>query len=208
MTTGLPASISPVASSVSVRPKAIWPEPAAVATCLLPEKTWTPLDLRSRKKPFAFSSPQATNRQAACVAVVPKSGLAMPILPFHRGLTRSASPFGRSASDTDLVLTSKIRARAANPYQLPSGSLNAAGTSSACRGLNGCSKPRSLSRMVLRISLFQNRSQRGWTASAINVLVSPTVFVLSTSNLLRSETPACLPRSLSTGSANSRSSAE
>ena len=65
-----------------------------MATCLLPERTWTPLALRSRKNFLAFSSPQAANRQAACVAVVPKSGLAMPILPFHLGFSRSARPVG------------------------------------------------------------------------------------------------------------------
>ena len=82
----------PIASSVSVRPKAIWPEPTACATCLLPERTWTPFAFRSRKNALAFSSPQAANRQAACVAVVPNSGLAMPILPFHLGSSRSRDP--------------------------------------------------------------------------------------------------------------------
>ncbi len=76
---------------------------------------------------LAFSSPQAANRQAACVAVVPKSGLAMPILPFHFGSSRSSIPLGRSASATSLVLTIRMRARAAKPYQVPSLALNVLG---------------------------------------------------------------------------------
>ena len=103
------------------------------------------------------------------------------------------------------MLTIRIRALAANPYQVPSGSRKPAGRSSACAGWNGWSSPCSLSRIVLRISLFQNRSHRGWTASAIRVFVRPTVFVLSTSNLALSKTPALLAWSLRTGSANSRS---
>ena len=58
-------------------------------------------------------------------------------------------------------------------------------------GWNGASKPFSLSRSVLRISLFQNRSQRGRLASAMIRFVRPTVLVLSTSNLGKTRTPLC-----------------
>ena len=98
-----------------------------MATCLLPERTCTPLAFRSRKNSLALSSPQAANRQAACVAVVPKSGLAMPIFPFHFGSSRSLMPLGRSASATSLVLTIRMRARPAKPYQVPSLALNVVG---------------------------------------------------------------------------------
>ena len=90
---------------------------------------------------MAFSSPQAANRQAAWVAVVPKSGLAMPIFPFHFGSSRSLIPLGRSASATSLVLTIRMRARAAKPYQVPSLALNVSGKSPAWPGRNGASKP-------------------------------------------------------------------
>ena len=43
---------------------------------------------------------------------------------------------------------------------------------------------------MFKISLFQNRSQRGRAASAMIRLVSPTVFVLSTSNLESTRTAA------------------
>ncbi len=84
---------------------------------------------------MAFSSPQAANRQAACVAVVPKSGLAMPIFPFHFGSSRSLIPLGRSASATSLVLTIRIRARAAKPYQVPSLALNVVGQVAGVAGM-------------------------------------------------------------------------
>jgi prepilin-type N-terminal cleavage/methylation domain-containing protein len=84
-----------------------------------------PLSMRAfslsrRKNALAFSSPQAWNRQAAWVAVVPNSGLAMATLPFHFGSTRSLMLLGRSASGTTLLLTIKIRARAAKPCHKPS----------------------------------------------------------------------------------------
>ena len=125
------------------------------------------------------------------MAVVPKSGLAMPIFPFHFGSSRSLIPLGRSASATSLVLTIRMRARAAKPYQVPSLALNVSGRSPAWLGWNGASKPFSLSRSVFRISLFQNRSHRGRAASAMIRFVRPTVLVLSTSNLGRTWTPLC-----------------
>ena len=45
---------------------------------------------------------------------------------------------------------------------------------------------------MLRISLFQNRSHRGCSASVMIRLVRPTVLVLSTSNLGKTSTPVCL----------------
>src|SRR6185312_1203422 len=133
----------------------------AVATCLLPESTWTSFFFRSVKNALAFSSPQAAKRQVACVAVVPKSGLAIAILPLNFGSRRSARPLGRSASATSLVLTTRIRALAAKPYQVPSFALNSPGMSAAFGGDQLASIPFSPRRSVLRISLFQNRSHRG-----------------------------------------------
>ncbi len=80
------------------------------------------------------------------MAVVPKRGLAIPILPFHFGSSRSSIPFGRSASATSLVLTIRTRARAANPYQVPSLARKVAGRSAAWDGRNGASSPFSLRR--------------------------------------------------------------
>ena len=68
------------------------------------------------------------------MAVVPKSGLAMPTFPFHFGSSRSAIPSGRSASGTSLVLTIRMRARAAKPYQVPSLALNVVGDVGGVRG--------------------------------------------------------------------------
>ena len=58
---------------------------------------------------------------------MPKSGLAMPALPFHFGSARSRTLVGRSPSGTSSVLTIRIRARAAKPYQEPSAALYCVG---------------------------------------------------------------------------------
>ena len=51
-----------------------------------------------RKKSLASSSPHAANRQAACVAVVPNSGLAIPHRSSHCGSRRSRIDFGLRSS--------------------------------------------------------------------------------------------------------------
>ena len=178
-----------MASSVSVRPTSIRPSPTACATFLLPEKTCAPLAFNARKYRFAASSPHAANRQAAWVAVVPNRGLARPILFFRRGSIRSSNPRGRSDSLTVSTLINKTLARAARPYQVLSAALNAGAIPGAAATSKGCKRPWSCNRMVLRISLFQNRSQRGRAFSATIALTRPTVLVLSTSYFAATSTP-------------------
>src|SRR5215831_5314142 len=74
-----------------------------------------------RKKSSAFSSPQAANKHAACEAVVPNSGLAIPIFPRHFGSVRSRMDFGFLSPPARFLFTNKILARAANPNQRSSG---------------------------------------------------------------------------------------
>ena len=82
--------------------------------------------------------------------------------------------------------------RVAKPYQVLSLAWNSAGMSAALGGDQLASIPFSWSRRVLRISLFQNRSQRGLAASRIRSWARPTVLLLSTSNLVSTSTPDCL----------------
>ena len=76
------------------------PPPAPPACCR--DRICTSFASSWRKNSLAFSSPQAANRQAACVAVVPNSGLAMPHLAAPladrpgRGSTWAARPRGTS----------------------------------------------------------------------------------------------------------------
>src|SRR5262249_27471074 len=91
----------------------------------------TPFALSCWKNDLACSSPHAANSAAACIVVVPKSGLAIATCPFQRGSIRSLIDFGRSPEATRFLLTRKSLARAAKPVQLPSAALNAAGMPAA-----------------------------------------------------------------------------
>ena len=59
------------------KPNASEPAATASATCLLPDMIRA-FGFTPRKKSLASSSPHAANKQVACVAVVPNSGLAIP----------------------------------------------------------------------------------------------------------------------------------
>ena len=65
------------------------------------------------------------------MVVVPKSGFAMAASPLQCGFARSMIERGIEASSTRVVLTSRTRARAANPVQVPSAALKAAGIAAA-----------------------------------------------------------------------------
>ena len=71
------------------------------------------------------------NYVCALMAVVPATGRAMAPLPTHLESARSLSLSGRTSSGTSFLLYISTRARAANPVQQPSGSLNSAGIPSA-----------------------------------------------------------------------------
>src|SRR6476620_2432030 len=126
MVTGMPFSISLIASSVSVRPKARAGLATAWATCLLPDFTWA-FRFRSRKNAFALSSPQAANRQAACVAVVPNSGFARQHRSYHCESVMLGIDFGQRSSETWFVFTNSTRARAAKPDHKPAGDFTLSG---------------------------------------------------------------------------------
>ena len=79
----------------------------------------------------ALPDPHRANNAATCVPVVPKSGYAIATRPRHCGSVRLPSRLGHCASGSMEVLTMMTRARAANPVQYPSGSLNRSGMSSA-----------------------------------------------------------------------------
>ena len=120
------------------------------------------------KNSFASSSPQAANRQAACVAVVPNSGLAMPHRSYHCGSVRSRIDFGRRSS-ADLIRVDDQHAgprREAVPHAVRR-LARSPEMHSACGELYGRNKPCRSSRSVLRISLFQNKSHRGRSRSAM-----------------------------------------
>ena len=104
----------------------------ARATCLLPVMIWT-FALSRLKNAFARSSPQTANRQAACVAVVPNSGLAMPTRSFHWG-----APDRRSTSAVGLAHQFRVDDQHARPGREPvpraAGERSMAGYSSASGG--------------------------------------------------------------------------
>ena len=87
------------------------------------------------------------------------------------------------------MFTISTRARAAKPCHMPFGDRALAGKSSAAGELYGRNSPCRSSRSVLRISLFQNKSHRGRSRSAMIAWASPTVFVDSVSNFERTTMP-------------------
>src|SRR5205823_7605404 len=92
----------------------------------------------------AGSSPQAVKSAAMWIVVVPKSGFAIAACPFQRGLARSRIDAGRSAAATRLVLTRRMRARAAKPVHAPSEALNGAGIPAAFGDTHGSTRPRAI----------------------------------------------------------------
>src|SRR5262245_16534863 len=103
----------------------------------------------------------------------------------HCGSVRSRIDFGRRSSETWFVLTISTRALAANPCHMPLGDLALAGEPAAAGELYGRNSPCRSKRSVLRISLFQYKSQRGRSRSEIILLANPTVFVDSVSKVER-----------------------
>ena len=80
-----------------------------MATCLLPERTWTPLAFRSRKKALGLLVAPGGEQAGGVRGRRAEERLGDADLPFHLGSIRSLIPLGRSASATSLVLTIRIR---------------------------------------------------------------------------------------------------
>src|SRR5215813_3666325 len=91
----------------------------------------TLLAFRAARNARACSSPQVVNNAATCIVVVPKSGFAIAVCPFQRGLARSRMESGISAGETRFLLTRSTRALAAKSVQVPSAARKVAGMSEA-----------------------------------------------------------------------------
>ena len=178
---------------MSVRPKAIWPEPTASGDLLVAREDLHAVGLQVAEEllgllvaPGGEQAGRMSGRRAE-----ERLGDADLPLPFRvEQVLDSLGPVGLGdelgVDDQDAGPGREAVPRAVLGLERL-GQVARRG-----RGWNGASKPRSLSRSVFRISLFQNRSQRGRRASAMIRFVRPTVLVLSTSNLGRTVTSSPL----------------
>jgi hypothetical protein len=110
------------------------------------DATRTSFAFSESKNSFACTSPQVEKSAAACIVVVPNSGFAIAVLPFHFGSARSRIDFGISSAATSSVFTSSTRARAAKPVQARSAALKPAGICDAAGEAYGSTNPRPIRR--------------------------------------------------------------